>query len=535
MGTTGSGKSTVLKDLLRQARARGDRAVIFDLTGSFVETFYESGRDILLNPLDVRCPRWSIFQECADRVELHSAARALIPSDGGRSDPFWIDAARLLLVEACLKLIDEKKTTNADLYHEIMTSVIRDLHEKLAGTVAGPLTEPEAKRMAESIRAVLNANAQAIRLLPRKGEAFSIRKWVQEDDGSGGFLFIGCKITNLDTLRSLMTLWYDTAIHALMDKPPAADRLQMWFVFDELGALHRLPSLEDGMRTSRNFGGAFALGLHTIQQLWSVYGQHEGDTIASLGRTQLYLAQPDYRSAEWCSQMIGKTEFRESERSTTVGVERIRDGIGWTQRTEYRAITLPEQIMNLPSLRGFLKFPEGYPAALIELPHIAYPQRAAGFIKRRDLEEEPARPRRRIIPHAPPPEASDHEQGVRETPAPASASPAGPGAGASPAYVRAAPKRRGRVAAQQASSKVQPAARQTPGKDRSTSQQRKGEGQQEKGTRRADKPAKDAKATTSKPAKPGREPPQTSEGPALERRHGLEVALDRGDRGIGDD
>jgi hypothetical protein len=139
------------------------------------------------------------------------------------------------------------------------------------------------------------------------------------------------------------------------------------------------------MRTARNFGGAFALGIHTIQQLWSVYGQHEGDTIASLGRPQLYLTQPDYRSAEWCSAMIGKSEYRETERSTTVGVECIRDGVGWTQKTEYRPIALPEQIMGLPSLKGYIKFPEGYPTALINIAYRAHPKQSEGFISPQDL------------------------------------------------------------------------------------------------------------------------------------------------------
>ncbi len=386
MGTTGAGKSTVLKDILAQARDRGDRAVIFDLTGTYVEAFYDPVRDTILNPLDIRCPRWSIFNECKDKVDLHTAARALVPNDGGGNDPFWVDAARLMLVEACARLIEQGKTSNEDLYREIMTSLLPRLHQKLAGTLAGPLTDPEARRMAESVRATLNANAHAIQLLPRDGTDFSIREWVRNADGnSGRFLFITCQSTHLATLKTLLTLWYDTAIHSLMDLPAAPEQLRLWFIFDELGALHRLPSLEDGMRTSRNFGGAFALGIHTIQQLWSVYGQHEGDTIASLGRTQLYLSQPDYRSADWCSAMIGKTEYREGERSTTVGVERIRDGVGWTQRTEYRALALPVQIMKLKSLEGYLVFPEGFPTARIRIEYQARSKISDGFIPRASI------------------------------------------------------------------------------------------------------------------------------------------------------
>lgn len=382
MGTTGTGKSTALKDLMTQIRARGQRGVIFDLTGSFVESFYDPERDIILNPLDARCPHWSIFHDATNKLHLHSAAEALIPNNGGNGEQFWTEAARMMLVEACWTLMKNNRGSNVALYREIMTSVLPNLHALLAGTVAGPVSEPEAKRMAESVRATLNAHARAIELLPTSGRYFSIRDWVQNDDGQGGFLFISATTTHLSTLKSILTLWYDTAIYALMEMDTAQRDMRMWFMFDEMAALHRLPSLENGMRTARNFGGAFVLGVHTIQQIWSIYGREMGDTIASLARTKLFLAQPDVASAEWCSDNIGKTEWKEFKKTTTVGVERIRDGIGYSEDTEYKAIALPDEIMNLPSLSGYIKMPEGYPAAIIRLHFVPYPKKNRGFIER---------------------------------------------------------------------------------------------------------------------------------------------------------
>jgi len=411
MGTTGSGKSTALKDLLSQIRARRQRAVIFDLTGSFVESFYDPERDIILNALDERCPHWSIFNECKTKLQLRGAAQALIPHDGGTGEPFWTEAARMMFVEACDRLIAEGRATNEALFDEIMTSMLPNLHELVQGTVAGPVTEPEARRMAESVRAVLNAHAHAIELLPTDGRAFSIRDWVQNDDGKGGILFISATTTHLAALRSILTLWYDTAIYSLMEMDTAPRDIRMWFLFDELAALHRIPSLENGMRTARNFGGAFVLGIHTVQQLWAIYGKEMGDTIASLGRTKLFLAQPDTTSAEWCSDMIGKNEWRELEKSTTVGVERIRDGIGYATRTEYRALVLPDEIMNLPTLTGYIKMPDGYPAARISMEYVHYPKKHPGFIER----EIPRRQRRK--PASPRKKAAAGEDGRGDKPA----------------------------------------------------------------------------------------------------------------------
>jgi GTPase SAR1 family protein len=56
IGTTGAGKTTQLRKLVTEARERGQRCVVFDLTGAFVEAFYEEGRDHILNPMDQRCP-----------------------------------------------------------------------------------------------------------------------------------------------------------------------------------------------------------------------------------------------------------------------------------------------------------------------------------------------------------------------------------------------------------------------------------------------------------------------------------------------
>src|SRR3546814_3422627 len=77
------------------------------LTGAFIEAFFGEATDTILNPLDVRCPMWSIFEDCTDEAELTAAAEALVPHDGGGSEQFWVLAARMLFVEMCLKLIRE--------------------------------------------------------------------------------------------------------------------------------------------------------------------------------------------------------------------------------------------------------------------------------------------------------------------------------------------------------------------------------------------------------------------------------------------
>lgn len=89
VGTTGTGKTVALTELVDEIRERKERAVIFDLTGAFIESFYEPERDVILNPLDARCPAWSVFNDCTSRAEFHAAAESLVPQDGGGAEQFW--------------------------------------------------------------------------------------------------------------------------------------------------------------------------------------------------------------------------------------------------------------------------------------------------------------------------------------------------------------------------------------------------------------------------------------------------------------
>src|SRR3546814_16346367 len=127
--------------------------------------------------------------------------------------------------------------------------------------------------MAQSIRAVLNAHAESIRFLPDNGEPFSIKDWVERDDGNASILFITARYADLDMSKSLLTLWMNIAINTIMTLPHSR-KLRPWYIFDELAALPKLPALQRGLRSEElrvgkgcvstwKFGGA---ALHSIHK-----------------------------------------------------------------------------------------------------------------------------------------------------------------------------------------------------------------------------------------------------------------------------
>ncbi|MBY8335575.1 type IV secretion system DNA-binding domain-containing protein [Alteriqipengyuania sp. NZ-12B] len=381
VGTTGTGKTVVLTELADEIRQRGERAVIFDLTGAFIETFYEPERDIILNPLDARCPAWSVFNDCTTRAEFHAAAESLVPHDGGGAEQFWVLAARTLFVETCLKLAEAGRGTNAALAHELMNADLSDLHQLLEDTMAGPISTPSAARMAESVRAVFNVNAKALQMLPEDGVPFSVREWVNGAGKPGSILFLSARYIDMSVLSQLLTLWLDTSINTLMAGERSRD-LRLWFLIDELGALHRLPSLEKGLQTARNFGGAIVTGIHAFAKLKDVYGENMAKTLSSLARTKLILGTADRETATWCSDVIGHREVREMEEGYSYGYNNARDAVSLTPRRQVVPLLLPDELMKLKNLHGFIKFPEGFPAAPVVLQPRNWPRVAEGFIAR---------------------------------------------------------------------------------------------------------------------------------------------------------
>ena len=385
IGTTGMGKTVAMSDMIAEARAKGQRCVVFDLTGAFIEHFYEADRDIILNPLDARCPQWSLFDECRTEGEFWAAAEALVPHDGGGEAQFWVIAARALFVEFCLKLVAEGRGTNAALARELMTADLSRVHAMMRGTIADPLTAPEAARMAESIRAVFNVNAKAMKLLPTSGRRFSVRDWIEEGAhdgaGNGSMVFISARYVDMSVCAQLLTLWLDTAMNTLMTMPRTKD-LKCWFFIDELGALHRLPALEKGLQTARNFGGAIVTGIHAYAKLKEVYGENMAMTLASLARTKLILGTADRETATWCSDFIGHRQVRDMEEGYTYGYNNARDAVSLTPRKHIEPLLLPDQLMNLPRLSGFIKFPDGFPAAPVRLKPIDREKVAHVFVGR---------------------------------------------------------------------------------------------------------------------------------------------------------
>ena len=387
-GTTGTGKSQFLFDLMAQIRANGDRAIVFDKTGAFIERFHDEAKgDRILNPLDERCAPWSMLAEARTETDFDTMAHALIPDEKSQ-DRFWPESARSVLATALTKFKAKGVKESRTVVDFLLTAKQKQINAFFAGTTAARSISEDLGKTSGNIMAVLAPSIRPLTLLPSDNKnPFSIRQWV-EDDAAASCLYLSARADQMKPMRGLLTLWFDTAIKALLSLERKPGRT-IWFIMDEFAALHAIPSLVEGLQEARQYGGAFVLGVQDPALVREQYGADLTQAITGLCRTKMIYGTGNYQNARDCADWIGQAETLRAEQSMTYGPNDVRDAIGVHSRTELTHIVLPEQIFKLPDLHGFLSYPEAFPVATIKIAPLEGDIRARGFV----LRKTPPKPR----------------------------------------------------------------------------------------------------------------------------------------------
>ncbi len=384
LGSTGTGKTNGILELLDQVRKNGDRAIIYDKMGTFTSTYYDPSKDIILNPLDARSKSWSFFKEIRNTSDYDYMASAFIQEKKGNSDQFWIDAARRVFAVFAKKLKEEKggAATNQEFVDALLKVGYEELAEFLTGTEAASLVSTKSERTSLSILSILATHISSMKYLRDSEDNFSIRNWVETD--SDGFLFISSRSDQHDSLQPLISTWIDIAVKALLsveqnDHNSSKPR-RIFIILDEIGSLQQLPSLLDGLAQSRQFGGAFLLSLHSISQLRSVYGKDKTETITSLCRNKIFFAGADEETSDYCSQNLGYQENEEVKEGISYGANEIRDGVSLNTQKNLRRVVIASEIMNMKALEAYLKFAGHFPIAKISFKIKKRPKVAERFV-----------------------------------------------------------------------------------------------------------------------------------------------------------
>jgi len=371
IGDTGSGKSTAIRQILLEVRARGDNAILYDSSAGFLKQFYDEKRgDIVLNPVDMRCPYWSPVDEVEDMAEAETMAKALFPDND--MNKFFIDAPRKIF--AYLLTFGPSP---ADLVAWMSNPSV--IEKKVQGTEMEELIDAYAPNQRAGVLSSLSMVANALRYLPPAEKTkmrWTAREWARERKG---WIFITSFPSYIEALRPLITVWFDLLVMRLLSRPEPHHH-PSWYVIDELADLEKLPSLHKALTQSRKWGNPIVLGFQNAAQLEANYGA-QASSMLSQPASKMYFRVTDPPSAQWVSKAVGDVEI---ERLKETHYDGTRRGRNFSLDRQIEPLVMASEIEGLPDLHGYLKYENC--VTRFRLPKVELPEIADDLVKR-DLRD----------------------------------------------------------------------------------------------------------------------------------------------------
>jgi len=401
-GKTGSGKSNFIRQMLRQIEARGGLAVVLDPDAEYVSEFYRPERgDLVLNPLDERCPSWSPWAELragSFRMDAEALAQSLIPDAPNSfaqsgADRFFRRSGRTTLVS----IFETAKPQTAATITSLLTLPRERLKKALAGTAAEPLIDPGAHDQGAGIVAMATNATNPFQYLPAETQDRPNWSAIEWASNRRGWLFLTSTEDSRAAALPLQNVWLDCLVRQLLTTDLGATNQQVWIVIDELGALDYQGQLENLVVRGRKRGLCVVLGFQAVSQLHSIYGRDRTVTLLSAPATKLILRSDEAETAEWASRTLGQREVVRLQMTTLTGPSLYRDGFNLQPHQTLERVVLPAEIQKLPALEGYLCI-AGYDRARVKMQWAEPKQGTAAFVLRHgsdaavSLEERATKP-----------------------------------------------------------------------------------------------------------------------------------------------
>jgi type IV secretory pathway TraG/TraD family ATPase VirD4 len=382
IGDTGAGKSALMFQMLRQVQSRGDAAIVYDPAREFVKRFYNPSRgDVILNPLDKRCPYWGPADELRSRSEAKALAASLFQPPQDKKGEFFIESPQKIFA-----FLMAYGPTPDELV-EWMSNP-EEIDRRLKGTEHAHLIDSRAHQQRAGVLASLGLVADSLRLLPKVGDgngSWTATEWAENRQG---WIFLTSLPAEREALRPLQSLWIDWLVLRLLNEPKEAQR-RVWFVIDEMASLQKLPQLHTAITEARKSRNPVVLGFQGKAQLEYLYG-HLAEVMLSQPATSIWLTTKEPKAGQWVSEFIGKVEV---ERLRETHFDGTRAGRNFELDRQVEPLVLESEISGLADLHAFLKY-QNY-VTRFSFPYFDMPVVADGFEPRERPDDKlPYQPKR---------------------------------------------------------------------------------------------------------------------------------------------
>lgn len=376
-GGVGSGKTQTILPLMRAARGRGDRMIVYDLKGDFTREFasktmsYKGNEvevvDVIFAPWDSRSMAWAVAQDVDTLAAAREFAARMIPEAQGGS-PFWSNAARQVLIASLVELQSEipEKWGFSDLTKKLTRPI-----EELAD--AARIYFPEAlKALSDGQQNVTSAGVlgnmmsylsvvfDLARAWPTPG-LFSIRDWLTEKNKATKSVILqhSGKFDSLAKAFNGSILGLASQLISSADLFPDSSARRLWFFLDEFPQLGKVEPIFPMCEIGRSKGVRVVIGTQDISQIKKIYGAEATESLVSMVGTHIVARVSAGETAHLISEkLIDEHEVERLDVSMTSGAG-SSPGIftsggprtsSW--KPERKPVMLPSELLQLGPVPG---------------------------------------------------------------------------------------------------------------------------------------------------------------------------------------
>ena len=367
IGDTGAGKSALMFQVLRQVRSRGDSAIVYDPAREFVKRFYDPERgDVILNPLDKRCPYWGPAEELRSRSEAKALAVSLFQPPQDKKGEFFIESPQKIFA-----FLMAYGPTPDELV-EWMSNP-EEIDRRLKGTEHAHLIDPRAHQQRAGVLASLGLVADSLRLLPKREEGngrWTATEWAEKRQG---WIFLTSLPAEREALRPLQSLWIDWLVLRLLNEPTEAQK-RVWFVIDELASLQKLPQLHTAITEARKSRNPVVLGFQGKAQLEYLYGHLAEVMLVAAGDQRLAHDQGAEGRRMGQRSSSAKSKWNGCARHISTA---HASGRNFALDRQVEPLVLESEISGLADLHAYMKY-QNY-VTRFSFPYFDMPEVATGL------------------------------------------------------------------------------------------------------------------------------------------------------------
>jgi type IV conjugative transfer system coupling protein TraD len=365
MGSTGSGKTNLMHNLLPQVKQKEQPAIVIDQTGEMIARYYNPERkDIIFNPFDARSKNWDFWQDCSTSEELERFSKILFSFNRKRSrsysDPFWEQSAQYVFNDCAEYLIRTGNTSLTALKRLAIEANLEELQKKLQGTAAERYLNDDSKGVATSILSTLATNAKPISYLSddNTNSTFSLKEHFKNiKSGSNAWLFLSTKPSSRELTLPLIACLTELALSELMNIGIDRKR-RIWCIFDELASLGNLPAFTPLMAEGRKYGACVVAALQSLNQLYDYYGSYAGSSIFGQFGTCFFFRNTEPAIAKMFSSMCGSETITRQQKNTSFGANDFRDGVSYQETEKKKELVEYNELASLAVGECYTLLPE---------------------------------------------------------------------------------------------------------------------------------------------------------------------------------